>query len=339
MNFYWQVAVFTFALMVVLGIFCLKFFPKIGMVDSPEKYGMTRAPIPYSGGVAMYVVFLIATLIFVPIDKEVLALLCGSGLIVLVGFLDDRFGLSPLIRLFFQFVAGVILVYGGVGILSIHLPFFGNLAFVPLVGAVFTIVWVMTIVNAMNFLDGVSGLNSGVSAIAALTLFFLSIHPGLHENPASQTGLASLALILSMVAFGFLLFDFPKAKMLMGDAGSTLLGFVLATLAIFSGGKVATAFLVLGVPILDMVWVVLRRIFVEKKKFWQGDLKHMHHRFLNLGLSDRRVLVFYYFVTAVFGILAVSFVDTEQKLFILIALVILVAILAGALIFSGRRKV
>ncbi len=339
MNFYWQIALFTFSLMVVLGIFCLKFFPKIGLVDRPEKYGMTRAAIPYSGGVAMYLVFLIGVLIFVPIDKEVLALLVGSGVIVLVGFLDDRFGLSPLVRIFFQFVAGLILVVGGVGILSIHLPFFGNLAFVPLLSAAFTILWVMTIVNAMNFLDGVSGLNSGVSAIASLTLFFLSIHPGLHENPASQTGLASLALILSMVAFGFLLFDFPKARMLMGDAGSTFLGFVLATLAIFSGGKVATAFLVLGVPILDMMWVVFRRTFVEKKKFWQGDLKHMHHRFLNLGLSDRKVLAFYYFVTAVFGLLAVSFVDTEQKFFVLIALVILVVILAGALIRSARRRI
>ena len=119
----------------------------------------------------------------------------------------------------------------------------------------------------------------------------------MHENPASQTDLATVSIILSMVCLAFLLFDFPKPRILMGDTGSTFLGFLLATLAIYSGGKVATAFLVLGLPILDTIWAVLRRVY-SGKKFWQGDLKHLHHRLLDLGASERLVVLFYLFVTS-----------------------------------------
>ncbi|MBT4917232.1 undecaprenyl/decaprenyl-phosphate alpha-N-acetylglucosaminyl 1-phosphate transferase, partial [Candidatus Peregrinibacteria bacterium] len=112
---------------------------------------------------------------------------------------------------------------------------------------------------------------------------------------------------------------------------------LIAALAIFSGGKVATAFLVLGIPILDMIWVVVRRT-LKGKKFWQGDLLHLHHRLLGINLSERVVVLIYLFVTALFGIFAVTFVTTEQKLFILAALVILMLLLATALVLLPRKK-
>ncbi len=341
---FYQPAVFAFVTALVFVWLSLRFFPKAGLIDRPHRYGICRDPIPYYGGLAIYTAFMISVLIFVPLSGQVVGLLIGGTLIMLLGFFDDLFGLSPWLRLGVQFVAAVILVLYGIGILSINLPFFGSLTFdkilwngIYLFSAAFTVLWVMTILNTMNFVDGVSGLVSGVSFVAGLTIFLLSIHPDLHENPASQLPVATIALIVAMISLVFLIFDFPVARILMGDTGSTFLGFMIATLAIFSGGKVATAFLVLGIPILDMIWVILRRIFC-KQKFWQGDRKHLHHRLLDLGFSERRVVLIYLFVTAVFGIGAVILVSSQQKFFMIIALSVLMLLLATALVVIPNRK-
>jgi len=341
---FWLPGVLAFLFTVVLCVLALKVFPKLGLIDRPQKYGLKRSPIPYYGGIVIYIAFVVMTLVFVPLDKAVLALLFGATMIFVVGTLDDFFGLSPFIRLFVQFTAGVVLVFGGIGILSINLPFIGTLILsepifngVMILSVLFTIFWVMAVLNTMNFVDGIGGLSSGVSFVAGLTVFILSIHPGIHENPESQIGVATIALIIAMISLAFLLFDFPKPKILMGDSGSTLLGFIIATLAIFSGGKVATAFLVLGIPILDMIWVVVRRT-LQGRKFWQGDLFHLHHRLLGINLSERTVVSLYLFITALFGVFAVTFVTSEQKLFILIALVILMLFLAASLVFLPRKK-
>jgi UDP-GlcNAc:undecaprenyl-phosphate GlcNAc-1-phosphate transferase len=313
-------------------------------MDRPLKYGLQRAPIPYYGGVAIFTAFVLSSIIFVPISKEFLGLILGAVLIVGVGFFDDLLDLSPMIRMLVQVLAAIVLVGFGVGILSVNLPFIGVLDFtgwelngVFVWSALFTVFWVVIILNTMNFIDGVSGLSSGVTFIAGLTLFVLSIHPGVHENPQSQEGVAIIAIVLAMVAFAFLLFDFPRPRILMGDSGSTFFGFMIAALAIFSGGKVATAFLVLGIPILDMVWVVLRRLF-SGQKIWKGDLKHLHHRLLNLGFSKRQVVLMYLLVTALLGVLAVSLVSLQQKLFILIALILMMVLLASALVFIPKRR-
>ncbi len=313
-------------------------------MDRPSKYGLERRSIPYYGGLIIFLGFLISVLFFVPITKTVIGLILGSSIIVILGFFDDFIGLNPFLRLFVQFLACVVLVVFGIGILSINLPFFGTLDFsqpvisgVMIFSVAFTIVWVMTILNTMNFVDGIPGLSSGVSFIAGLTIFILSIHPGVHADPESQIGVATIALVISMVSLAFLIFDFPKPRILMGDTGSTFLGFLIATLAIFSGGKVATAFLVLGIPILDMVWVVARRLWTGQK-FWKGDLKHMHHRLLDIGFTEKRVVALYLAITVVFGIAAVSFVSTQQKFFIIIGLVVLMLLLASSLVFLPKKR-
>lgn len=352
LTYFSGIALVAFFLCIALCFLVLLLFPMIGFVDRPQHYGLTRAPIPYYGGLVLFATFFITVLIYLPLTPSLIGLLIGSFLIVLVGFFDDLFDIRPKLRLVVQFVAALVLVFSGVGILSINIPFFGfidlnypNWGFtvrglvtsVGLFGALFTIFWVMTIVNTMNFLDGISGLTSGITFIASMTLFFLSIHPDIHAFPASQTTVATLALILAISSLAFWFFDFFPPRILMGDTGSTFLGFLLATLAIYSGGKVATAFLVLGIPILDMVWVVMRRIF-EGKKFWEGDMKHLHHRLIDLGLSQRWILFIYYLISTIFGIFAVLFVSSEQKFFMLIALVVLMTLLAIALVFIPSKK-
>lgn len=341
---FWQPALFAFTLAVLLIHLAVRFFPKLGLMDRPAKYGLTRKPIPYYGGVAIFLTFIVSIFVFVPLNKALFGLVAGSTVIATLGFFDDFFALSPWIRLFVQFLAVLILVFSGIGIFSINLPFFGVLALdqpiwggIAVLSALFTVFWVMAILNTMNFIDGVSGLNSGVTFVAALTMFFLSINPTLNANPHSQLPVAIISLLIAMIALAFLLFDFPQARILMGDTGSTFFGFVLATLAIFSGGKVATAFLVLGMPILDMIWVIFRRIF-SGKKFWQGDRKHLHHRLLNIGFSEKGVVLMYLAVTAVFGFTAVVLVSGQQKFFMMIALGFLMVLLATALIILPNKK-
>lgn len=337
------VASFAFILTLLLTRLAIFVFPRWGLLDRPHLYGLKRAPIPYYGGVVLFISFVVSVLMFVPLTAQLIGFLLAATMIALLGFFDDLLRLSPLLRIFIQFLAAVVLVSAGIGILSIQIPFLGELDFtvvvwqgIAILSAIFTVVWVLTILNTMNFIDGVSGLNSGVTFIAASTLFALSVHPGLHENPASQAPVATMSLILAMVALAFLIFDFPRARILMGDSGSTFFGFLIAALAIFSGGKVATAFLVLGIPILDMVWVVLRRFF-SGQKIWHGDMKHLHHRFLGLGLSDRRVVAIYLGITALLGLMSVVLISSQQKFFMLIALVLFMLILALGLVFGKKE--
>ncbi len=341
---YWPIALFAFVFTFILALIAFKVFPKLRLMDRPHLYNIKRAPIPYYGGLLLFIVFIISVLIFVPITKTVIGLLIGSFIIVILGFLDDKMFLSPFLRLFVQAAACVILIVFGIGILSINIPFLGEIPLdkpvingVMILSALFTVFWVMAILNTMNFVDGISGLSSGVSFIAGITMFILSVHPGIHADPSSQVGIAMISLIIAMISLAFLIFDFPKPRILMGDTGSTFLGFVIATLAIFSGGKVATLFLVLGIPILDMVWVVARRI-ISGQKFWKGDLKHLHHRLMDIGFSERKVVAIYLTITAIFGVLAVSFVSTNQKFFVILGLLFLMILLASALVFIPRRK-
>lgn len=347
---YFIAALFAFILTFVLCLVALKFFPKWGLMDRPKKYGLTREPIPYYGGLVLYTAFVISVLIFSPLDAPIIIFLLAATLLVFVNFLDDMFSLGALIRLFAQISAALLLVGAGVVILSISIPFadpillnqwqisfaLDQVYVFSVFGSLFTIFWVVMVVNTMNFLDGIDGLPSGVTVIAALSLFFLTIRPGIHFDVSSQVPVAMMAIILAASTFAFWIFDFSPAKILMGDTGSMFLGFVLATLAIFSGGKVATAILVMGFPLLDALWVVSRRIFEGKSPF-QGDLKHLHHRFLESGLTRRQSLYLIYSSCAVFGGVAV-FLEGMNKLYALVALGILMLILAGILVYWLPRN-
>lgn len=344
-------AIFAFVMTFFLTLAALKFFPKFGLMDRPQKYGLKRKPIPYYGGIIIVFVFLLGVFFFVNLDSRLLGFLSAAVLIAGVSLADDLFGLSPYLRLFVQFLAALILVFSGIGINSISNPFgpaiiLDQSSFTfkiedmvysfSVLGAFFTILWVVGMINTMNFLDGLNGLPSGVAAIAALTMFLLSIRPGLHYDPSLQVPVATMSIILFACCLAFWFFDFYPAKILMGDTGSMFLGFVLATLAIFSGGKIATAFLVLGFPILDAFWVIMRRI-IQKKSPFKGDLKHLHHRLLEVGLSDRKALLLIYALCAIFGGIAV-FLEGRQKAYAIISMGILMLIVGGFAVYLGRKK-
>lgn len=343
MQLYLVPALVAFALTFVLTAAALKLFPKLGLMDRPWKYGLKRKPIPYYGGLALVLAFTASVLIFVKLDVHVAGLIVGALLIALISFLDDLLSLSPWLRLSVQVLAALVLVFAGIGVRSISNPLGPAIVLdsvyvygFSVLAALFTVIWVVTIVNTMNWLDGLNGLPSGVTVIASFTLFLLSIRPGIHFDVSSQVPVAMISIILFACALAFWLFDFHPAKILMGDTGSMFLGFLLATLAIFSGGKIATAFLVLGFPILDAVWVIIRRI-VQGKSPMRGDLKHLHHRLLEMGLTERKALVLFYAVCAVFGFVAV-FLEGMQKLIAIILLGLLMVIVGGYAVYYSRRK-
>lgn len=343
-------ALFAFILTFVLCCAALKLFPRWGLMDRPQKYGLKRKPIPYYGGLILFLSFVVSVLIFVELDAALIIFLLAATLIVFVSFLDDMFGLSPWLRLLVQVSAAVMLVGAGIGILSISNPLgppilldqwtvsftLDQVYTFSVWASLFTILWVVTIVNTMNWLDGLNGLPSGVAAIAGLVLFLLSIRPDIHFDVSSQVPVAMMSIILAATAFAFWIFDFYPARILMGDTGSMFLGFVLATLAIFSGGKVTTAVLVMGFPILDAAWVIVRRI-LQGKSPMKGDLKHLHHRLLETGLTHRQALYLIYGVSAAFGGIAV-FLEGINKLYALIALGLLMATVGGIAVYLSWKK-
>lgn len=317
----------------------LAVFPKLGLMDRPERYGHKREPIPYPGGVAPLLAIISSLLIFLPLEGPLIAVLTGALLLGVTCFVDDRRGLSPYLRLIIQFLAGALLVVGGIGISSISNPLGGTLALdqwswffeigdlsftLTLLADLVTVVWVVMMINAFNWIDGVPGMTSSVSAVAALILLLLSIRPEFHY--LDQTLAITLSSVILGASLAFLIFDFPPPKLLMGDTGSMLLGFFLAVTAIISGGKIATTILVLGFPILDFIWVIFRRLLKGQSPF-KGDLWHFHHRFLKAGFKPWQVVVIFSGTAAVFGALALM-LQTEGKAMAFAGIIAVMLVLA-----------
>jgi len=190
----------------------------------------------------------------------------------------------------------------------------------------------MGMMYTTKFLDGLDGLVSGVAVIGSIILFLVSLF---WDVPLSGTSI--LCLILGGSSLGFLIWNFHPAKIFLGEGGSTFLGFMLGVLAIISGAKIATALLVMGLPILDVIWVIVRRIFREKKSPFLADKKHLHFRLLDAGLNQRQVVLLLYLLTLLFGATAI-FQQTFGKLIALGILVIVMLGLAWWVIYRYKQK-
>jgi UDP-GlcNAc:undecaprenyl-phosphate GlcNAc-1-phosphate transferase len=328
------------------------------LTDMPSPRKVHTKPVPRLGGVAIVVTFLIVTLgyalithrlEFSPfkiwfIDKRLYGVILGILVLLSIGIIDDIKGLAPWKKLIGHFIAAIIVVAYGISINYIRLP--GNhiltldtiniplnllnLHFnITLWGDIVTILWIVILINTINFLDGLDGLAAGISTIAAISIYFLSIS-------LVQPAVALLAMIFAGSVFGFLPWNFNPAKIFMGDSGSMFLGFMLAILSVISGGKLATAFLILGLPVLDVIWVVIRRIMNHKSPF-VADKLHLHHRLLGLGLTQRQVVIALYLISATFGIIAVT-TGTEGKIDAVYWLLGLMSTLVIVLIILEYRK-
>ena len=297
---------------------------------------MHKSPTPRLGGIAISLSILLVTfvtLIFAPtrlyfvsetvlgIDKNLLGVIIGVIILLITGIFDDIYDLRPWLKLGLQALAALAVVAFGVKIFWLSNPFGGLNIIVGNWTYLIVPIWLLAMINVMNWFDGLDGLSSGLAAIAATVIVFLSLQP--HVN---QPATAFLAAIVAGACVGFLPWNWFPAKIFMGDSGSMVLGFLLGVFAIISGGKFATAMLVLGVPILDAVWVVGRRFFTGKS-LMQADRLHLHHRFLDAGFHPRTAVILIYLVAASFGTIALIS-GTAGKMAALGWLVALMVVLA-----------
>lgn len=305
---------------VILSYFLTQFFRffafKIGALDYPDERKIHGIPTARLGGVALFITFFTLVFSFNYPDKHLIGIFIGALILLIFGIIDDIWRLNPFIKLLGHILAALIVIASGIGInyitnpfggvirldnLKIPLELFGTTYHITFWADLFTFFWVVILINALNFLDGLDGLAAGVAGISALFIFFLSLFPDV-----SQPQTAFLSLVLAGTAFGFLILNFYPSKIFMGDSGSMFLGFMLAVLAIFSGGKIATALLVLGLPVLDVIWAATRRIMSGKSPFLP-DKKHLHHEFLKKGLTQKQTVLFIYLITIIFGSAALIF--------------------------------
>jgi UDP-GlcNAc:undecaprenyl-phosphate/decaprenyl-phosphate GlcNAc-1-phosphate transferase len=315
----------------------LTLFPRIGLLDFPERYGLKRGRLPYPTGILAVVTFLPFFLFLFPFTKQHAGLLAGIVLLAGSCFIDDRRPLPPMLRLGVQIIAALLIFLTGscIGsqVCSITNPFPGFLGAenldltlvawnLPLVGSIpvfaglFTLLWLGLTTNALNWFDGIPGQVNTLSTLGFLTIGFLAL-----SERVQQPSVALLAFILAALALACLLFDFPPPKVVMGDSGAMFFGLMLGVLTVYAGGKVATAFLVLGVPLIDAIIVFSRRLLSGRspaKGSKSGE--HLHHRLLAAGWSPQSIILLNTALGTCFG-LAALFMDTLQK------------VIAGAVLF------
>ena len=258
----------------------------LGAVDRPDARRVNRRPIPRLGGLAIFLGILVPALAFLDLSGESRGVLLGAAVATVVGAVDDFRGLSPSVKLFGQFVAASIPCMFGVWIDHVTFPLLGVLDIPAWIGVPLSMLFIVAVMNMVNFLDGLDGLAAGVCGISGVTYAILALSLG-------KVSPALLAAIVCGAALGFLRHNFYPARIFMGDSGALLLGFTLGALAIqglLKTAAVATLLfplLVLAVPIIDTSFVVAKRIKYGQPVY-TADQTHLHHRFLNIGFSQRR---------------------------------------------------
>lgn len=314
---------------------------RFNLVDNPKlrphPAHIQKRTVPRAGGLACFIGIIFAILIFIPKDMAILGILAGLVILLLIGLADDKnINLSPYLRLLAQFVAAATVVLSGVGISFITNPLGGIIHFNPQLSFSLALVWIVWVMNMLNWSKGVDGQMPGIVTVAALILGILSLKLTLQEDP-SQINVAKLSFITAGSSLGLLIFNWHPAKIFPGFSGSTVLGFMIAVLAILSGAKLATAGLVLLLPATDFAYTFLRRIIQGKSPVW-GDRGHLHHKLLELGLSHQQIALFYILGSVILGAASLS-LSSSGKLFA--ASLLGIAILGGILwlnFFGGFLK-
>jgi UDP-GlcNAc:undecaprenyl-phosphate GlcNAc-1-phosphate transferase len=326
-------ALLTTPLSAVLG-------QRLGWTDRPGGRRAHQGEISRLGGIALCAGFVGAGLLVFALsalgiwpaigaeDRKLLTgVLLGSVAVFVFGLADDYRQFSAWPQFAAQFAAALIAISFDIIIERVTLPIFGYTIFPAWITYPLTVFWVMGMINTVNWLDGLDGLAAGVAAIASL-LF------AVHAYSLGQTIVALFPLALAAACLGFLPFNFHPARVFMGSSGSMLLGFALASLSILAPAKVATALLVLGIPILDVAWLTLQRWRQRGSPILAGR-DHLHYRLLEYGLSQRQIVLLYYTFCATFGLLALLI---EDRLFKLVALGVMGSLTLALLWWLTREE-
>lgn len=331
---------FPFALAFVATILAtpisLIFIKKLGLLDDPKTHKhpaiIHKKPIPRGGGIPIFIGILVASVFFLPKSNVTIPLFLAALIALVVGVLDDKLDVSPYARFIINFLTAIIVVASGVTVAFITNPLGGilhldmiqfTIPFIQVVIAfsdIVAVTWIVWVMNMLNWSKGVDGQMPGIVAISAIIIGILSLRD---PNPLPSL----LSFILAGSALGFLVFNFYPAKIFPGY-GATALYLLLAVVSILSGAKLATAILVMGVPMVDGIATIVRRIMSGRSPF-RHDNKHLHHLLLKAGFGQRAIALFYWAFSAILGGISLA-LSSKGKLF---AIAMIAIVVSGAILF------
>jgi len=332
----------AFILSLVFTLLVKKVALKYKVIDSPDKpRKIHQRAVPLLGGVAIFLSFFITLFIFKEeilarglISSQIISFFIGALIIVLGGLADDKYNLKPKHQIILPLMAILIVILGGINVEKITNPIEmdGLIYFGSFFSIAITFIWLLGMMYTTKLLDGVDGLVSGLGAISGFIIFLFTF-----TTKYYQPDVGLMSLIFAAACLGFLIFNFYPAKIFLGEGGSLLLGYTIGVLAIISGGKIAIALLIMGIPIMDVAWTIIRRLISGQNPFTLADRKHLHHRFLDMGLSQRQTVLIYYFLAVIFGSAAL-FLQSQGKIIALGILVIIMVTLAFLSIYLPKNK-
>jgi len=330
----WSSFLISLALSLIAIPLTIWLFKKMGWVIDPKTTKhpahVHKVPVPKGGGIAIFIAVAAVILFLIQPDKHGKAILLAMLITLAVGVWDDIKGGSPYWRIALNILPAVIIVASGIGIAYVSNPLggiidlswprysfyvFGKLREIWLLPDLFALLWIPFLMNAINFSSGVDGQVSGVVAIAAITVGLISLN---YSADIAQWPVAILAFALAGAFAGLALFSFYPQKIMPGYSATSLAGLLLGVLSILSTAKVGTLIVVLGVPTIDAIYVIGRRILSGKSPVW-GDRGHLHHRLMKMGWGKRRIAIFYWSTTLALGAVALH-VDARKKLLIMLGL-------------------
>ncbi len=304
---------------------------RLGAVDQPNHRRVNAAPVPRGGGVAVAVSFLLVATVVVLLDEHLellpdpnrpetstfLAVMFGGLVAMLLGLLDDAFQIRARWQLLTQLAVAAVAVVAGVMPTFINNPVGpGTIPLVPAAAVGFTLIWILGMINSINFIDGLDGLSSGIAIIASVTLGTISFTTAIGVTGQPMVGV--LCFVLAGSLLGFLRWNFHPAQVFIGTTGVMFVGYMLAILSILGAAKVAVALLVLGVPIIDTFWIIVRRLATGHSPF-TPDRGHIHHRLLDLGLSHAQTVLVIYGICIVLAVGSIV-LSTYQQVYAFLGL-------------------
>lgn len=308
----------------------------VGATDLPSQRKVHQSMMPRLGGLAIYFAFMVGIFILKPQYPNASFILMGAAIMVATGILDDIFQLSARLKLLGQLAAAFLVVFlGDLQVVFINLPFGGKLEF-GFLSIPFTILWIVGITNAINLIDGLDGLAAGVSSIALVAITGMAMLTG-------NMYVVAVGSILLMSTLGFLYHNFYPAKIFMGDTGALFLGYMIAILSLLGYKNVAfisfiVPVIILGVPISDTFFAILRRI-INRKPLSAPDKSHLHHCMLRLGFSHRQTVLLIYAMAILFGLAAFiySMAKVWGSILLIGSLLLLVEFIAEKINLVGRN--
>ncbi|MBD3296287.1 MAG: hypothetical protein GF392_02850 [Candidatus Omnitrophica bacterium] len=334
-----NIFIYSFVSSILLTWTGLKLAIRFDILDHPDKRKKQSRGVPLLGGVAVFAAFLISLLINFHFSPQLKGVIAASGIMLMIGLVDDIRGVSASLRLMVQVICSVIVIMSGVRLNIIP----DDMRYALQLEAVITVFWIVGITNAFNFMDGVDGLAGGLAVIAAVAFFVVGYRTG-------QNYFSYLNIALAGSCAGFLLFNFHPARIYLGDAGSGFLGFTLASLAVMGEWADKKPVIAISVPVLVLAVIIFDVIYISVARIAEGRVRsfrefleyvgrdHLHHRLMNIGFSEKGTVLFIYLISIIFslGALVLKNADPFQAGLLLLQAMFILFIVT-ILMLTGRR--